>query len=144
MDKFDWNSEYDKLHNGFAKHDERPLIGISGNYSDQTCTLAEGYYRSVLNAGGIPMIIPPFEDTDCLGDLLDKLDAIIFSGGGDINPLYLGEEPIPELHGINPVRDRQELLLAKMAYDRQIPMLGICKGIQIITAALGGKLYQDI
>lgn len=144
MDKFNWNSEYEKLHTGFVHREQRPVIGITGNYNDQTCTLAEGYYRSVLNAGGIPMIIPPFEDTDCLADILDDLDAIIFSGGGDINPLYLGEEPIPQLHGINPVRDRQELLLAKMAYDRQLPMLGICKGIQIITAALGGKLYQDI
>ena len=120
------------------------MIGITGNYNQETCTLAEGYYQSVLKAGGIPFIIPPFYETDCLGELLDRLDGIIFSGGGDINPLLLGEEPIKELHGITPERDQQELLLARLAYDRQIPMLGICKGIQVINAALGGTNYQDI
>ena len=120
------------------------MIGITGNYNQETCTLAEGYYQSVLKAGGIPFIIPPFYETDRLGELLDRLDGIIFSGGGDINPLLLGEEPIKELHSITPERDLQELLLARLAYDRQIPMLGICKGIQIINAALGGTNYQDI
>ena len=120
------------------------MIGITGNYSNETCTLAEGYYQSVLKAGGIPFILPPFFETHLLGELLDRLDGIIFSGGGDINPLLLGEEPIKELHSITPERDQQELLLARLAYDRQIPMLGICKGIQVINAALGGTNYQDI
>lgn len=144
MNSFDWKDTYERLHSGFDYSSPKPLIGITGNYNDQTCTLAEGYYQSVLKAGGIPVIIPPYEDIDNLGDLLNQLDAIIFSGGGDINPLYLGEQPIPQLHGVNPIRDRQELLLAKMAYNRQLPILGICKGIQVITAALGGELYQDI
>ena len=144
MNSFDWKWTYDSIHKGFDSCCQKPLVGITGNYDNQTCTLAEGYYQSVLKAGAVPVVIPPFEDTDNLDDLLNQLDAIIFSGGGDINPLYLGEQPIPQLHGVNPVRDRQELLLARMAYNRQIPMLGICKGIQIITAALGGELYQDI
>lgn len=139
-----WQGTYQALNSNFPTVKPRPVIGITGNYSTQTCTLAEGYYQSVLKAGGIPFIIPPFSETDNLSELLDQLDGIIFSGGGDIDPLLLGEEPIKELHSITPQRDLQELLLARIAYDRQIPMLGICKGIQVINAALGGTLYQDI
>ncbi len=128
---------------------KRPVIGITGNYADQTCTIAEGYYQSVLKAGGIPVIIPPRyveEGDDCsdLTGVLDNIDGIVFSGGGDPNPLLFGEEPVVQLHSITPERDLQELKLVRMAYDRQIPMLGICKGIQMINAALGGTLYQDI
>ena len=128
---------------------KRPVIGITGNYNDQTCTLAEGYYQSVLKAGGIPVIIPPryMEEGDDCSDLtgvLENIDGIVFSGGGDPNPLLFGEEPVKELHSITPERDLQELKLVRLAYNRQIPMLGICKGIQMINAALGGTLYQDI
>lgn len=128
---------------------KRPVIGITGNYADQTCTLAEGYYQSVLKAGGIPVIIPPRyveEGDDCsdLTGVLDNIDGIVFSGGGDPNPLLFGEEPVVQLHSVTPERDLQELKLVRMAYNRQIPMLGICKGIQMINAALGGTLYQDI
>lgn len=127
-----------------------PLIGITGNYdADHRCTLADGYYKSVMEAGGVPVILPPFQlrgrdAAQTAADMLAPLDGIVFSGGGDINPLLLGEEPVPELHGCNPERDAQELLLARLAADRQIPMLGICKGIQVLTAALGGENWQDI
>ncbi len=144
VDSFDWKAVYGTLNSTPPERQARPVIGITGNYSDQTCTLAEGYYRSVLLSGGVPVVIPPYKETDMLADQLDSLDGIIFSGGGDINPLFTGEEPLPALHSINAKRDRQELLMARMAYDRQIPMLGICRGIQIIAAALGGELYQDI
>lgn len=144
MDNYDWLGIYRNLNSDFSTKEALPVIGVTGNYNQETCTLAEGYYQSVLKAGGIPFIIPPFYETDRLGELLDRLDGIIFSGGGDINPLLLGEEPVKELHSITPERDQQELLLARLAYDRQIPMLGICKGIQVINAALGGTNYQDI
>ena len=144
MEEYNWKGLYTDLHGDFNTDEPKPLIGITGNYANETCTLAEGYYQSVLQAGGIPLIIPPFWPDDRLGELLDRLDGILFSGGGDINPLLLGEEPIRELHSITPERDMQEMLLARMAYDRQIPMLGICKGIQVINAALGGTNYQDI
>lgn len=144
MINYDWKGLYEGINADFRYRETRPVIGITGNYDKETCMLAEGYYQSVLKAGGIPVIIPPFEETDRFGEILDRLDGIIFSGGGDINPLLLGEEPIKELHGITPERDMQELLLARLAYDRQVPMLGICKGIQVINAALGGTNYQDI
>lgn len=144
MPILDWKQSYLQMCSGSAAQRRRPVIGITGNYDNATCTLAEGYYQSVLQAGGLPFIIPPFEQTDNLKDVLDRIDGLIFSGGGDINPLLLNEQPVKELHSVCHVRDVQELLLARLAADRQIPMLGICKGIQIISAALGGALYQDI
>ncbi len=121
-----------------------PIIGITGNFGEKGCELAEGYFRSVLEAGGTPVIIPPYEDEDALLNTIDHIDGLIFSGGGDINPLLLGEEPSPRLGSINPRRDKAELQLVTWAFNRQIPMLGICRGIQVLTAALGGALHQDI
>lgn len=144
MPHFNFEEEYTTLHSSFPIYKHRPIIGITGNYDSGKCTLLEGYYRSVLEAGGTPLIIPAFNDTDAMVSLLDSVDALILSGGGDINPLFLGEEPIRELSSINPARDWQELMLVRLAANRQIPILGICRGIQIMTAALGGKLYQDI
>lgn len=76
--------------------------------------------------------------------MLEHVDGLLLSGGGDLNPLFTGEEPIPQLHSVNYKRDLAELLLIRLAYDRQIPMLGICRGIQMLTVALGGSVYQDI
>lgn len=122
----------------------RPIIGITGNFGAKGCELAQGYYESVLQAGGIPLVLPPYTDAEALCQTLDKVDGILLSGGGDINPLLLGEEPIPGLHGICPQRDEMELQLVREAYNRQIPMLGICRGIQTLVAALGGTVYQDL
>ena len=144
MPRFNMEEDYVTLHSSFPVHKRRPIIGITGNYDTGKCTLLEGYYRSVLEVGGTPLIIPPCDDTDMMVSLLDRVDALILSGGGDINPLYLGEEPLRELGGINPARDWHELMLVRLAANRQIPILGICRGIQVMTAALGGKLYQDI
>ena len=120
-----------------------PVIGISGNFRDGDCTLAQGYYMSVLEAGGTPVVIPPYDNEKSLVSLLDTLDGIVLSGGADIDPDYLREEPL-DCVSINPRRDAQELLLVHLAVARQIPVLGICRGIQTLAAALGGKLYQDI
>ncbi|MBQ5642478.1 MAG: membrane dipeptidase, partial [Bacteroidaceae bacterium] len=122
----------------------KPLIGITGNFGDKGCELAKGYYQSILEAGGSPVVIPPYGDEQALSALLDTLDGIVLSGGSDMNPLLVGEEPIPQLHGINPERDVPELMLIRMAYDRQIPILGICRGIQMLASALGGTIYQDL
>ena len=120
-----------------------PVIGISGNFRDGDCTLAQAYYMSVLEAGGTPVVIPSYDNEQALVSLLDTLDGIVLSGGADIDPEYLREEPL-DCVSVNPRRDAQELLLVHLAVDRQIPVLGICRGIQVLTAALGGKLYQDI
>lgn len=144
MNRFDIAAQYDALHGHFPLYTYRPVIGITGNYDGGKCTLLEGYYRSVIEAGGTPLIIPPSAEVEVMASMLDRVDALIFSGGGDINPLYLGEESLPQLSSINAVRDSQELLLMRLASDRQLPVLGICRGLQVMMAALGGKLYQDI
>ena len=120
-----------------------PVIGISGNFREGDCTLAQGYYMSVLEAGGTPVVIPSYDNEKALVSLLDTLDGLVLSGGADIDPDYLGEEPL-DCISVNPRRDAQELMLVRLAVERQIPVLGICRGIQMLTAALGGKLYQDI
>lgn len=144
LPNFDIAKEYKKIHSSFPGFRQQPIIAITGNFNEGNCSVAEGYYMSILKAGGSPLILPPYENKDALISTLDRIDGLLLTGGGDINPLYLGEEPIKELHSINPRRDKQEILLTQLAVDRQIPILGICRGMQIIAAALGGELYQDI
>ncbi len=132
------------MYAAFPAAGRHPIIGITGNYEDLTCKLGKGYYQSVIAAGGVPLIIPPSADKEVLMNTLDHIDALILSGGGDINPLYAGEEPVPGLHAINQERDLPELLITRLAYNRQLPILGICRGIQTLAVALGGKVCQDI
>lgn len=141
---FDWKACYDDLHATFPGTRRTPVIGITGNFGDKGCELAEGYYESILSAGATPVVLPPTEDADALTTLLDRIDGLLLSGGGDLNPLFMGEQPLPALHGINPRRDLSELLLVRLAFDRQLPILGICRGCQLLAAALGGSLYQDL
>ena len=121
-----------------------PLIAITGNYSSGTCTMLEGYFASIAAAGGSPVIVPPYADEVLMDALLDRVDAIVFSGGGDIEPRLLGQEPLPEVGEPNRPRDAQELPLMRKAVARQLPVLGICRGVQVMAAALGGTLHQDI
>ena len=144
MDRFNLQAHLQELYAQFPASHRRPVVGITGNYEDLTCKLGEGYYKSVVAAGGIPMVIPPVADKDVLVGTLEKIDALILSGGGDFNPLFAGEEPLMRLRGINQKRDLPELLMAQLAYNRQIPILGICRGIQTLAVALGGRVWQDI
>lgn len=142
--RFDLQAQLREVYSHFPEALPMPVIGITGNYEELTCKLGRGYYQSVVEAGGVPVIIPPVADEHVIINTLSCIDALILSGGGDINPLWAGEEPSPLLHGINAERDKAELLTAQLAYNRQIPMLGICRGIQTLAVALGGKVKQDI
>ena len=144
MSRFELQSHLDDVYAHFPEAEKRPVIGITGNYEDLTCKLGRGYYQSVVAAGGVPVVIPPVADKHVVINTLEHVDALILSGGSDINPLWAGEEPSPKLHGINQERDLSELLIARLAYNRQIPMLGICRGIQTLATAFGGKVAQDI
>ena len=142
--RFDWQSQLAKAYTTFPEAQQKPVIGITGNYGEMTCKIGEGYYKSVWKAGGVPVIIPPLSDTDSIINTLEHIDGLLLSGGADFNPLYAGEEPDKRLSGINSERDLPELLITQLAYNRQIPILGICRGIQTLALALGGKVMQDI
>ncbi len=140
----DWQAKYREQtsHNHLAGN--KPVIGITANFGDYGTQLAEAYYESVRMAGGVPVVLPASLETADLDDFLLRVDALLFSGGGDINPLMLGEEPVKDLHTICAKRDLQELVLMRRALDKQMPVLGICRGLQVMAAALGGKIVQDI
>lgn len=143
--RFDTDGEFRTLHSRYPSGNRCPVIGITANYTDGKATLAEAYYRSVLEAGGVPLLIPPYAERDALIETLSHIDALLLTGGADIDPRYMGEEPdYSLLHGINPARDEQELLLAQLADARCLPILGICRGVQAIAAAFGGSVHQDI
>ena len=142
--RFDWQSYLTTAYGSFPEAKRKPVIGLTGNYGELACKLNEGYYKSIWRAGGVPVIIPPIADTDVLINTLEHIDGLLLTGGADFNPLYAGEEPSPRLGGINAERDLPELLITQLAYNRQIPMLGICRGIQTLAMALGGKVQQDI
>lgn len=121
-----------------------PKIGLSANRKDGLSCIAETYIHSVLMAGGTPVIIPVMNDLEALSQIVTDLDGLVLSGGGDFNPLYVDEEPIPQLGEGDLIRDEYDLMLLRLAANRQVPILGICRGHQLINIAFGGTLYQDI
>ena len=144
MEPFDFQSRLNSIYRSYPEAKRKPVIGITGNFANGGTALTEPYYMQVVRAGGVPVIIPPVADADVIINTLDNIDGLLLSGGGDFNPLWCGEEPVEGLHGINSHRDLPELLTVRLAYNRQIPMLGICRGIQTLAMALGGKVRQDI
>ena len=144
MKQFDLNSHLNQIHSSYPAAHHRPLIGITTNYVDGDATLRDRYYKQVVDAGGIPVLIPPVSDPEVIINTLENIDGLLLTGGGDHNPLWAGEEPQKELHGINATRDLPELLTTRLAFNRQIPMFGICRGMQTLAFALGGKVAQDI
>lgn len=124
--------------------EQPPRIGISANRKEGLSCIAETYVRSVLDAGGAPVLLPVITDLEALSALMDDLDGLLLSGGGDLNPLYVGEEPIRTLQDGDTLRDEYDLLLLRLAARRQLPLMGICRGHQLMNAAFGGRLYQDM
>lgn len=126
----------------------KPRIGITVALDDtrsgmRRAMLNENYIRSVLAAGGLPLLVPVLGEQDA-GVCLDALDGLIVSGGGDVLPLTYGEEPVRGLLHVSSERDESELHLVRLARERGMPLLGICRGHQVINVALGGTLYQDL
>jgi putative glutamine amidotransferase len=107
-------------------------IDISAWYSD-----------AVVAAGGTPVILPPIAGTE--QDVFSFVDGLIFSGGADVDPALFGDDTVhPETYGVDEARDTFELALARSAYERDVPVLGICRGIQLLNVALGGTLIQHV
>jgi putative glutamine amidotransferase len=132
----------------------RPLIGICaaverahwGPWRDEPAALVPlTYSHSIQGAGGIPVLLPPDPvSADDPDELLDRIDALILGGGADIDPDAHGSDPHPETRGTNPDRDRFELALARRALERGMPLLGVCRGMQVLNVATGGNLDQHL
>lgn len=131
-----------------------PLIGVTMSMTpdgplDTSTTpprawLNNTYLRAVQEAGGIPILLPPHLDGRALDALWSRLDGILLTGGGDVDPARFGEARHPTVDGVSQARDRLEIEVTERALHAGRPLLAICRGIQVLNVALGGSLYQDI
>lgn len=122
----------------------RPVIGITPGFNGAV-TANMTYINAIAAAGGAPLILPVLENEQAMAEVARVCDGVLFSGGGDINPLRYGEELLPGVGEMSAPRDAAEFLLMKCLQQmRQKPVLGICRGIQVMNVALGGTLYQDL
>ncbi len=121
----------------------KPIIGITSDIDENGETfLKADYSRAILRAGGLPVVLPAgLEDIE---EICSRIDGLLLTGGEDVNPLLFGEEPKRELGKIAPERDEMEMALAKCAIGKDMPVVGICRGHQILNVALGGTIYQHI
>jgi putative glutamine amidotransferase len=126
----------------------RPVIGLT-TYAEETrfglqdtfaAVLPLAYVHAVHVSGGRAVLITP-DDPDV--DILDRIDAIIFAGGSDVDPALYGEVPHPTT-SVKPERDKAEMMLLRAALQRDLPLLGICRGLQLMTVAYGGRLHQHL
>jgi putative glutamine amidotransferase len=101
------------------------------------------YVEAVVAAGGLPVVLPVL-DPALAAAALDGLDGLLLSGGGDIDPTRYGEEPVPEVYGVDERRDAFELALVEEALERNTPTLGVCRGHQVLNVALGGRMLQHV
>ena len=136
----------------------KPLIGVSCGFSQSTsgditsgyvyngtARLLGTYIEAVIRAGGTPVILPAVRDSLTCAEILSKLDGVVFSGGEDFDPAYYGETVMEDAHvSINACRDTVDMIYAKTAVKMKMPILGICRGSQLLNVAMGGSLYQDI
>jgi putative glutamine amidotransferase len=125
---------------------KRPVIGITPGYmrENNKLSLGPGYANGVIKAGGLAVILPLCAEDSIVESILETVDGILFSGGADIDARYFGEENMKYGGKISPERDSFELLLARKAIARKMPVLGICRGLQLLNIVLGGTLHQDI
>ncbi len=134
-------------------NERRPVIGICtaltrarwGVWERDAALLAFSYIEAIQRAGGLAVMIPPdgrFEHEP--DQILDLIDGLILAGGNDIDPACYGADPHPETHSLVPGRDASELALARRAIRRDMPVLGICRGMQLINVAFGGTLRQHL
>jgi gamma-glutamyl-gamma-aminobutyrate hydrolase PuuD len=128
----------------------RPVVGITtyvvpakwSYWELEAALVPADYVRAVERAGGRPLLVPPAEDG--VAETLDAVDGLVFSGGADLDPALYGQEPHPETLGVGEQRDRAELALLEGALARDMPVLAICRGSQVLNVARGGDLVQHL
>lgn len=132
---------------------KKPRIGLSGSHIIDTAGVCPGYRRafvnhdyvqSVINAGGTPIMLPFTDDEEVAKDMIAAVDGLLLTGGHDVYPLHYGEEPLQGIEDVWPERDRFDFALLEEAQRRRLPIMGICRGHQIINVYHGGSLYQDL
>ncbi len=127
-----------------------PLIGISTSLDTRAgngvcrAALPTTYTRAIQMSGGLPVLIPPSMPADRHPLLRERLDGLVLSGGADIDPSHFNGEPHPRVYDVDPTRDELELGLSRLAAETGWPILGICRGAQVLNVALGGSLYTDL
>jgi putative glutamine amidotransferase len=129
---------------------KQPLIGITtyaeqarwGVWDSPAALIPLVYVRAVEKAGGRPLLVPPSEEA--IEETLDALDGVVFSGGSDVDPELYGAEAHPETNGVHPERDRAEIALLRAALERDMPVLAICRGSQVLNVAQGGDIVQHL
>lgn len=128
----------------------RPLIGIpcAGNVRShrnyRRFAIGQSYCHAVELSGGAPILIPLLEDEETQQAVYHRLDGLLLAGGGDIDPRLFGQERRAKLVSVDRLRDQVELLLSRRAFEDDLPVLAICRGVQMLVLALGGTLFQDI
>lgn len=124
----------------------KPIIGITGNCQRENNTMVykDFYVNAINQAGGIAVLLPTTRDESMVADYLGICQGLLFSGGGDFDPVWWNESTFPVSGEINPLRDHFEMILAKKALAAGKPVLGICRGCQLLNIAAGGSLWQDI
>lgn len=125
-----------------------PLIGVSTSItvgtSPERAYVNSTYLNAIQQAGGVPVALPPQLSGRSWERLAAGLDGLLLTGGGDIDPARFGEAPHPTLYDVAPVRDTFETGAARWALERGVPLLCVCRGMQVLNVALGGSLYQDL
>ncbi len=127
-----------------AQSKTMPIIGVSSTAESSMSAAPLTYINSIKIAGGVPLVIPITDDKQQIEAVLNVIDALVMTGGEDVDPLFYGEQPNKNLGEVVPDRDNFDILLIKMAVEKGIPVLGICRGEQAMNIAFGGSLYQDI
>ena len=124
----------------------KPVIGIVPlvDQEKESLWMLPGYMEGIMEAGGIPVILPLTSDADVIAQLLGTIQGVLLTGGHDVDPSLYGEERMPECSVSCKERDEMETELLKQALEKNMPILGICRGIQFLNVHLGGTLYQDL
>lgn len=122
----------------------KPIIGITTMIDGNTLLLNENYIKAITDLGGVPMLLAKNEDDQSIKEQVEMLDGLYLSGGSDINPRTYDEEPHLNLEAVEHGRDEYEIKVIKHAFERNLPILGVCRGSQLLNSLTNGHMYQDL